>query len=471
MERNIHITNVENSPAVCFDTGLDPRSFARTKMSQCLIEQGFAVKPDGTRQIWKAAGVKEINGLMRVWGPMFSGKRLDIILEEIDSPAPGSGETNALYQNALQAVVYWIRAKMLMGETRTAINPGASFIHPKGGVFFAPEHLSNRCLFIEGSKLDRYNCPDLIGMDTTAFCAGIMLYKIFSGFHPYPSADIYQDMREGIFMPVHLAAPSLDKKLSELIHSALILPVVSKKTTKSGTDILSEMLEILMGKEGKITSISDLFCEIPAEKTTQVEKEKKRYQIKQSSFVKTRRFLVRNKYLVIGVAVGLLFILFAVISTARSIMLRPTTEGLTSFQVIEAYYNAFSSLDHVFMEACTQGSAGKRDINAAATYLAIVKQREAYEMTIEPIFYPASEWLEKGGELPSPRAFGVTDLIIKLIGGNEDAENVAYNADYNLWTPTEEYVIIRSDRLMLKRDRRGNWRIIEIMRTENIGLN
>ena len=470
MERNIHITNVDNSLAACFDTGLDPRSFARTKMSQCLIEQGIVVKPDGSHQKWKAAGVKEINGSMRVWGPMFSGKRLDIILEEIDSPALCNNETNILYQNALQAVVFWIRAKMLLGETRTALNPGASFIHPKGGVFFAPEHLSNRCLFIEGSKLDRYNCPDLIGMDTTAFCAGIMLYKIFSGAHPYPTADIYQDMREGIFMPVNLAAPDLGKKLSDLIHSALILPVANKKTTKSGTDILTEILEILMGKEGSITAVSDLLSATPAEKTTQIEKEKKRYIIKQNSFVKTRRFLVRNKYLVIGAGLGLLFALFAVISTARSIGQRPTTEGLSSIQVVEAYYKAFSSLDHLFMEACIQG-ADKADINVAATFMAIVKQREAYEIITEPLLIPASEWRERGGELPSSRAFGVTDLNIIHLGGNEDAENMAYNAEYNLWSPTEDYVIIRSDRLVLKRDRRGNWRIIEIMRTENIGLN
>jgi len=454
IQQHIHISNVGNSPAICFDTGLDPRSFARTKMSQCLIEQGFMVKPDGSHKIWRAAGVDEVNGLMRVWGPLFPGKRLDFILEEIDSP------NHPKTQTALDALVCWIKAKMFLGETRSAINPGASIICNEDGVFFAPEHLSNRCLYMEGAKLDRYNCPDLIGINETAFCAGLMLYKILTGLHPYPSIDIYQDMREGIFLPIHLAIPNLNEKLSGLIKAALLLPVENKKTTKNGTAILNEILVLLESKE-------TLFEKLPEEKTKKLEKERKSHLLKQNSYVKTKRFVLRNKYLLAGIGIFLSLVLFLVLGTRRTVI---TTEGMTPEEVIITYYTAFSELNDELMKACIQG-ADKSDINAAGIFHVIVKQREFYERTTEPILYPAQEWRDNGGELPSPSAFGVTDLEIEKLtrrwdGSEEEGEIVVFSVNYSLWAPTENYEIIRNDRLMLKRDRHGNWRIIEIERTE-----
>ena len=199
--RRIHVSDVEGRPALCYDTGLNPRSFARTKMSQnSLIEPGYVVFPDGTNKTWKATGVSEVNGLMRVWGEPFYGERLDGILNEVNSIQKRATSQQA----ALQAIVFWIRAKLLLGDVNSSLNPGAAFIsfnddnstEPKGSVFFGPKNLSQRSLLVEGIELDSYNCPDLDGMEAAAFCAGVMLYKLLGQSHPYTSkADIFQDMR------------------------------------------------------------------------------------------------------------------------------------------------------------------------------------------------------------------------------------------------------------------------------------
>ncbi|MDR0321481.1 MAG: hypothetical protein LBI28_08250 [Treponema sp.] len=470
MQQRILIADVENKPSICFDTGLDPRSFARTKMSQSLIEPGYIVNPDGSHEVWKPAGVYDNNGSMRVFGQLFQGKRLDLLLEQVDSTIGNISE--AAQQTALQAVTCWIRAKMFLGETRSALNPGAAFVtcddkadNPKGSVFFAPENLSNRCLFIEGSQMDRYNCPDLAGMDIAAFCAGVMLYKILTGSHPYPTPEIYQDMREGNFLPAHLAAPALNEKLSSLIQSALLLPVANKRTTKNGTDILSGILEILMDKANTETAVQPLFINLPAEKKELREKEKKLFLFKQNVTVKTRRFAANHKYLLIGASVGFFFLLFVVLSTAKGFSQRLTTEGMTPEQVVSAYYDAFSSLNHMFMEACIQG-ADRTDINVAATFYAIVKQRQAYEMTNAPSIIQAKVWKATGGELPAPNVFGVTDLDVEFAGGSEDNGLVVYRTNYLLWSPDENYARNRSDVLTLKRDKRKNWRIVELLRSE-----
>jgi len=461
MKRRIHISKINENTAVCFDTGLDPRAFARTKMSQSLVEKGYVVSPDGSHEVWKAAGVSETNGLMRVWGPMFAGERLDLLIEDTDSVVKDSSLTQ---QNALGAVVSWIRAKMFLGETQTALNPGAAFVS-KNGVFFAPEHLSNRCLFIEGIELDRFNCPDLLGFDAAAFCAGLMLYKILSKSHPYPTAEIYQDMREGIFLPVHLAAPELNKKLSDLIQAALYLPVEKKRTSKSGADILTEFLGILMNAKGECVDISSVFTPMSSDKKIQAEKEKKSYLFRQNSITGTKRFVMRNKHLMIGMGLGFLFVLFVVFSMTRSNSQRPTTAGMSSDTVIFAYYDAFSSLNHTFMESCIMG-ADRSDINAAASFFAVVKARQAYEFSSEARIIPARVWLELGGQLPAPDVFGVTNLTTVQLAGSEYEDMIIYRAEYLLWSPMDDYARSRTDVLTLRKDRRKNWRITEILRTE-----
>jgi len=474
---NIHVCDVEGKPSICFDTGLDPRSFARTKMSQSLIEPGYIVYPDGSKKVWKSSGVNDINGFMRVWGQHFEGERLDKVLEKIDSPQQGpmslaqlKAETPA--QAALKAVAFWIRAKLLLGDVDSTLHPGAVFINnsegddPQGSVFFTPMNLAQRCLLVEGDDLNRFSCPDLYGIDASAFCAGAMLYKILTKSYPFPDEDvIFQDMREGVFLPPRLAAPGLDEKLSELIQSALMLPVENKKIHISGTDVLSGLLKILTEKENEKDSVSSLFKKIPGEEINRLEKERGRFLLLQKIFVKTRRFAVQNKPALWGAAGILLFIIFVFASMSKNRNERLTTEGMASDQVVYAYYDAFSSLDHIFMEACILG-ADKSDINVAASYYAVSKVRQSYEYSTGPLVISARFWKENGGELPAPNVFGVTDMTIERLEGREDDNFIVYRVSYLLWFPNEDIPSSRTDVLTLKRHRK-NWRITEINRTLN----
>ena len=110
--------------------------------------------------------------------------------------------------------------------------------------------------------------------------------------------------------------------------------------------------------------------------------------------------------------------------------------------------------------------ADKTDINAAMSLFAVIKVREAYEHTNAPSIIPARIWKENGGELPAPNVFGVTDLNITHLAGSEEGDMVLYRTEYLLWSPIEDYSIKRSDVITLSRDRRKNWRITEILRTE-----
>jgi len=469
--QHIQICAEDGKQSACFDTGLDARSFARTKMSQSLVEPGYIVFPDGSYNVWKSLGVNEVNGFMRVWGPSFSGERLDLIINK--ASAPGRGQAQA-QQTALEAITFWIRAKLLLGETHSSLSPGAAFVccndgeaeNPKGSVFFTPENLSQRCLFVEGAEPNYYYCPDLLGMEAAAFCAGAMLYKILVQSHPYPvPLSVFQDMREGVFYPPHLAAPGLDEKICTLINAALLLPAAKKRTSASGTDILGGLLDILMDKGGNIVELFSLFRKLTIEETAQLEKEKRRYLYINYFTVKVSRFFIQNKPVIAAVAVVVIFTIFVIGNMVDKNSSRPTTEGLNSDSVVSVYYDSFSSLDHDFMEACIMG-ADKTDIQAAINLFAVDKVRQAYEYRTETSLIPANVWLQMGRELPAPNVFGITNLQIDHIGGSEEAGQIHYRASYLLWVPNESDVYTRTDILTLRRDRRGNWRITEIQRTE-----
>jgi len=455
MRRHILLSEVEGKPAVCFDTGLEPRSFARTKMSQSLIEKGYIVYPDGSSEVWRSSGVCEFGGHMRVWGKSFDGERFDALLNKADADQT----------DTLQLVVFWLKAKMFLGDEHSTLNPAATFIGSDGSVFFSPPNLANRCLHVEGFNLDRFNCPDLTDMDAAAFCAGAMLYKILSGTLPYTTDEtMYQDMREGIYMPIHLAAPGLNKELCSLIQNALLLPVAKKGRNvhkKTALDIIGAMLNFLTD-ESKV-----LFDEILIEESKKQEKEKKSYLFKKNFVIKSKRFAVRNKYPLMGIAGGLCFILFIVFSTTSGIKNRPSTANMLPDSVVYAYYNAFSNLDHVFMEACIQGSDPiiKNDINAAAGFYAVVRTRQSYSPTGAMPIIPARAWQDSGGEFPAPDVFGVTDLTLEHLIGSEFDNMIIFRVNYNLWAPNE-HARRRTDTLTLRQDRRKNWRITEIIRVE-----
>jgi hypothetical protein len=240
--------------------------------------------------------------------------------------------------------------------------------------------------------------------------------------------------------------------------------VEKKKTEMDGTVIIGSLLNILNENENQAVSVSSLFIKLGVQENEKLKKEQKRFYNTQNTMIKTKRFMIRNKHALLGASIGLIFILFIFFSSTRSLSQRPTTAGMSSDIVITAYYDAFSSLDHVFMEACIQG-ASKDDINVAINLYAVVRTRQAYERSSRGGFIPARAWKDNGGELPAPNVFGVTDLTVEYMAGSEQENMIIYRVNYILWSP-DEYSVSRSDILTLKRDNKKNWRIIEILRTD-----
>jgi hypothetical protein len=335
-------------------------------------------------------------------------------------------------------------------------------------------------------------------MNASAFTAAAMLYHIFAGSPAFPAADeivLHEDMREGNFLPIRLAAPGLDDKLAALIQTALSQRALSQKALSqnvkksglpNGTRLLEDFLAALRTDPTDPTDpLSSFVIRLSEADKLSIEKEKTQYLKTKTVEVKTKRFVRRNAAILFGCFAALVIAALITNSVIKS-RSALSTAGMTPVQVIESYYNSFGKLDHQWMEACVIKDAGKDDINMVINLFVISKLRQAYEKNLRPSIISAKDWQEAGGERVDVQVFGVTDLHITdskyhIANSNE----VTYQVDYTLWVPGEavdetetgqdamankravEYLppksTFRADFVTLVQ-KKGNWRISEIIR-------
>ena len=490
MERQVFLFDVDQQEALGFDTGLDSRAFARAKFAQFITEPGLIVNLDAANSsvnFWRASGVVEYstveNPAMVVWGPPFRGKSLDLLLHD--------GEKR---EEALAAIRRWIQAVLALGEKHHApigalpLWPCAALIgeNQSSEIFFAPPGLALHCLMVKEANLinSRYIQPDLTGMNAAAFTAAAMLYQVFTGSPAFSAGDeiiLHEDMREGNFLPVRLAAPGLDDKLAALIQKAMIQNA-KKGGLPNGIQLLEGFLALLRTDQADPTApaapLSSFVSPLSETDKLLIEKEKTKYLKTNNAAVNTRRFVRRNAAVLLGSFAAVIITILIVNSVIKS-RSALSTANMEPVQVIESFYDAFGKLDHPWMEACVINGAGKDDINMVMNLFIISKVRQAYENKFQSSIISAKEWLEAGGGRVNFQVFGVTDLRIAMSNENQ------YWVEYTLWVPGEaeeepgteqndmannravEYLppkaLPRTDFVTLDQ-KKGNWRISEIRR-------
>jgi hypothetical protein len=432
MSGNIFTFELDGKQVLGFDTGLDARAFAQAKMAQFITQRGFLVRPGGDVEEWKSSGAVERNGSMVIWGPFFEGERLDHVMEKSGDGSNPAGSPGG--RRALEALRKWIQARLFLGKEKAALWPAAALVADSGSVLFPPERLVLRCLQSEDSLLtsaEPFVHPDLEGEDAAAFTAAAVLYRIITGQAPFRGDNaegIHQDIREGVFLPLRLAAPGVDERLSALM-DRIFAPVKSGR----GAAKLGEIGDFL-GSPGNGKDFTPFFRPLSGEERKQREAEREQYSRNRARTVGARRFIVRNTAVILGVVIALT----AAGLVARSIIAGrqdlPTTEGLTSREVVQAWYGAFDTLDHTLMQEFTTNRAGRDDIQMVTNFYVLTRVRQAYEYTITGTI-PAQEWLDQGSPPPDRPVFGVSGLSIEKTGGDEAGEEIHYRAVYTLWVP------------------------------------
>ena len=438
MNKRVFNFELEGKPVLGFDTGLDARAFAQTKMAQFITQPGYIVFPDGKVETWRSEGVTEKTSII-IWGPYFPGEELVEIILRPDE--------------ALDAFRFWLRARIFLeentghGEESSFPGPAGAFMitvrqaakrasaeesYPFGTVFFPPSRLLKRTLDAGGILLDtqRWTHPDLSGAEEISFSAGAMLYQLFCGNSPFnrkEKNELREDIREGVFVPPNLAAPGLDPEMAELITQAIGPIPKSRETQPRPTpDFIIDFIGPPASKPASfwVKTLSEK--EILSTRTAH-----KQYEKRTGNAVKTRRFLIRNTAAIATISILLFVSTLFIRSVIQSRAQLPTTAGMSAIEVVEAYYNAFSVLDHVMMQACVTGRAGRDDIQTATGIFVISRVRQAYETG--EIIMPAHEWLEADRPDTDKIVFGITDLTISVL--SENGVTATFEATYILWIP------------------------------------
>jgi hypothetical protein len=322
-------------------------------------------------------------------------------------------------------------------------------------------------------------------MNAAAFTVAAMLYRVCAGTPPFSAEDkslLYQDMRDGNFLPIRFAVPGLDARLATLIQNALV-PVITKDgRIADGTALIKEILKYVQTQP-----VSERVLVQPLSQGDQLllEKEKKQYLKIKTASITTNRFVARNAALLAGCLAAMVAVALGAYSCAQTRARLPSTAGMEPFQIIETYYYAIGDLDHQIMEACVSGNAGKGDIRMVINFFVIGKTRQSYNINAPPLFISAHKWPGGSTEIP---VFGPADLRLTQLGGGEENGEIRYRVDYTFWTPSQldddassmknepseeaessaiennlSLPYSRSDLVTLIR-KKGNWRISEIKR-------
>ncbi|MDR2793993.1 MAG: hypothetical protein LBB61_10100 [Treponema sp.] len=477
-------SEINGIQAICFDTGRNEQDFARAGLSKLLMQQGIVVrntdaieKFEGFEKVekWKCEGVVEQNGSMVIWGADFAE---ETAVTAFDVLLAGDSQKDA----ALDAVRRWIKARIALKDEYALLAPGGTFIDGKGTIFFPPELLMDRCFEAKNAALEkkeRFVHPDLEGTAAAAWTLACMLYRMFCNAGAFPARDsttIHQDMREGVFFPPRFANPGIDRQFDDLIKRAFSPYHEDRPSLEVWRRFLEEK-----DASTNVKNYAAFFHTLTPEESEKITREKENHIKKKNFSVKTRRFLTRNNAVVLGVAVAVVVMGLIIGSVIYDRSKRPNTKGMMPAEVVQAYYTAFSALDHEFMQNAVLKKAGKADIDVAVQLYAVDRVRQAYQMDVmQSSIIKAQAWLDDGGR-PVDAAkfvFGVTDLQVTPDDQDENDGTVSFTVRYNLWatdygneqaqpeTPLTPAVQVRVDELRLVLYK-GAWRIAEIQRKQS----
>jgi hypothetical protein len=285
-----------------------------------------------------------------------------------------------------------------------------------------------------------------------------------------------------------LAAPGLDKKTADLINAALGGGKKEGGQIRRPDPVLfRDVLDRPPEGASRGTAAGGaaaFFSPLGEAEKAEIRREAARFRKKKNAAVHTRRFVIRNTALIIGIAAAALAALLIGRSIAEGQASLPTTADMDSAGVVRAYYESFGTLDHQMMEAAAIGKAGKGDIEMVTSFFVISRVRQAYEYSSSPVI-PAQEWRDSGSPPLNTQVFGVSDLELEKISGAEDGNEIRYLASFTLWLPASAggedqdpapesadpfpeqaappLPSPYTDELTLTRHK-GNWRISEINR-------
>ncbi len=443
----------EKTTRIGIPTGLEPGSFALTKVTAAKSDPGWVVTDNQVVE-WRFLGITYVKGQPWLFGPMAEGRSLAAML---DQPT----------EAALAALLALARALTLLeqrGVPPFRLQSEAVIYLEEGGILFLPPTImavlkDSRPLDYRIQAFEAINHPYVVGKDCCSYTMAALAYRVLTGEFPFID-ETEQGLRDRIrrlrVAPPHLARPEIREEVSQLIMKGLAKP---------GSLSLADWAAALESwqKESPLSAVSD------AERAAVLAKAREHKEKAGRSFRRSVFFEKNGRLILIGLA-GLAVVAAVASSILRNALAPRVTAGFSPQQVVEAFYKSIGPLDHATMEDCVVGDAGKAEVNEAVNLFVISRQTIAYEG--KSYILDAADWDAKGRKPVASPFFvhGVTRLVVTRERGEPEP---VFTATYERYARVFEDQAMETapavngrkvtDRLYLRKDKE-DWVIYRIER-------
>ncbi|MFZ4614611.1 MAG: hypothetical protein ACOYM2_00275 [Rectinemataceae bacterium] len=432
-----------------------PRNSLRAAGRAVRAGVGEGLLFDGTEglSVWSVSSSREEGDELLLFGPDFEGSDLDTAL----SAAPDVASSLALIEALARAFRAMLEARSLPSPL---LSPGI-LVSTSQAVLVLPPYLVSKAVsasattsFAEGTVPVFHSRQEDAGTAASRFLA-LAVYRLASGREAFPATEAEKEGSAGtrIFLPLSLAAPSLDPGLSALVDRVLADP--------RGTGPADWVAALSAAR------IAGPVRPLPEREAAAVERRRRSFESRAHRTEAARRFLGLNKGALAAALVGLMVTILVVANMSARAAALPDLSALPPRDVSAAYYRALDALDPDLLEAASSGQARDKDSRYLAGLTVLGRARMAMEGE-DPMIL-AGEWLKAGSpSLPEGKVVhGITDLVLGEPGTVSPSEALV-EARYRIWTmgegsPPAPISATRHDRLQLRHVGQG-WKIFRIER-------
>lgn len=360
-----------SSEKTLLKTSLSEESFAKTKFSRLLDEQGFIVKKqkDGKPEFiqWKFTGSKTIDDEVFFEGEKFEGETVSSILLKANEGGKTDSEKAKdvlyslveIYTSAIEnsvplpcSSVFGILFKKAGNENKSGTNKKSEDgkknkesplkNHIQEEFLFVPEKTFDRCAANLGKKdytviQEPWRNAALTGKSALCFSRAVLAYFSLTKNLPYPpqKTDKSVNISYQNFIPLEYAVNGIDRKLSACVNKNL-----SVKDSDSEFPLF-EFKEELFSPEKRKPECSE----------KDFEKKKNAFLLKQRRKITRSRKFNRIKGILAVSALALIFVSVFTATAVNENSKKPTTIGLDSSQTTEVFYQGIHKMDTDLMLA------------------------------------------------------------------------------------------------------------------------
>jgi hypothetical protein len=417
------------------------------------VGEGLLFDGEDRLSVWSVASSREEGDDLLLFGPDFEGNNLDTAL----AVAPDVASSLAL----VEALARAFRAMLEAGSLPSPLLSPGILVSASQAVLVLPPYLVSKALsassttsFAEGTVPVFHSRQEDAGTAASTFLA-LAVYRLASGREAFPATKAAKEERAagGKFLPLSLAAPSLEAGLSALVDRVLADP--------RGTGPADWVAALAAARiAGPVRSLSE-------SEAADNERRRRSYESRAHRTQAAKRFLGSHKGALTAASAVLIVITLVVEGIlARSAAL-PDLSALSPREVAAAYYRALDALDTDLLEAASRGQGRDKDARYIAALTVLGRARMAMEG--EDPMLRASEWLQAGSPVLAEGkvVHGITDLTLAEPGAGSQAEGIV-DARYRIWSmdeasPPAPIAATRHDRLQLRQVGQG-WKIYRIER-------